>query len=96
MFLPFVLIATARLGLQITFPNSLNPFLPFQVFEFYEELLSTRYPYSCYKQVFVDQAYDEVRPYATMTIFRYDGKIHGRSRTIIGQEIKEVDLYSFR
>src|SRR5207244_1353659 len=28
-----------------------------QVFEFYEELLSVRYPYSCYKQVFVDMSY---------------------------------------
>lgn len=42
-----------------------------QVFEFFEELMSSRYPYSCYKQVFVDQAYGESSPYATMTIFRY-------------------------
>jgi transcription initiation factor TFIID subunit 2 len=26
-----------------------------EAFEFYEETLSTRYPYSCYKQVFVDE-----------------------------------------
>uniref|UniRef100_T1JF23 Transcription initiation factor TFIID subunit 2 n=1 Tax=Strigamia maritima TaxID=126957 RepID=T1JF23_STRMM len=37
-------------------------------FEFYEELLSSRYPYTCYKQVFVDEAYDDIQPYATMTI----------------------------
>ena len=43
----------------------------FKVFEFYEELLSSRYPYTCYKQVFVDMAYDEIIPYATMTICRY-------------------------
>jgi len=39
-----------------------------EAFEFYEELLSTRYPYSCYKQVFVDESYNEVQPYATMVI----------------------------
>lgn len=39
-----------------------------EVFEFYEELLSTRYPYSCYKQVFVDEPYCTVQPYATMSI----------------------------
>ena len=43
----------------------------FKVFEFYEELLSSRYPYTCYKQVFVDMAYDEIIPYATMTICRW-------------------------
>ncbi|XP_074642286.1 transcription initiation factor TFIID subunit 2-like isoform X2 [Tubulanus polymorphus] len=40
-----------------------------EAFEFYEELLSVRYPYSVYKQVFVDQAYSECQPYATMTVF---------------------------
>ncbi|XP_077993072.1 transcription initiation factor TFIID subunit 2-like [Glandiceps talaboti] len=40
-----------------------------QAFEFYEEVLGTRYPYSCYKQVFVDQAYVESAAYASMTIF---------------------------
>jgi len=40
-----------------------------QAFEFYEELLSSRYPYSCYKQVFVDQSYVESSSFATMTIF---------------------------
>ena len=39
-----------------------------EVFEFYEELLSTRYPYNCYKQVFVEEAYSECQPYATMAI----------------------------
>jgi len=41
-----------------------------QAFEFYEELLSSRFPYSCYKQVFVDQAFGDVMPFATLTIFR--------------------------
>ncbi|XP_064625594.1 transcription initiation factor TFIID subunit 2-like [Lineus longissimus] len=40
-----------------------------EAFEFYEELLSMRYPYSCYKQVFVDQCYQDSLPYASMTIF---------------------------
>ncbi|CAM6031463.1 unnamed protein product, partial [Sphagnum compactum] len=39
-----------------------------EAFEFYEELLSSRYPYSCYKQVFVDEAYENSQPFATMTI----------------------------
>ncbi|XP_070555415.1 transcription initiation factor TFIID subunit 2-like [Ptychodera flava] len=40
-----------------------------QAFEFYEEVLGTRYPYSCYKQVFIDCAYIEAAAYASMTIF---------------------------
>ncbi|XP_042243204.1 transcription initiation factor TFIID subunit 2-like isoform X2 [Homarus americanus] len=39
-----------------------------EAFEFYEELLSTRYPYSCYKQVYVDEAYSSLHSYATMSI----------------------------
>lgn len=39
-----------------------------EAFEFYEELLSTRYPYSCYKQVFVDEAYSSSQAYATFSI----------------------------
>ncbi|KAL0273010.1 UNVERIFIED_CONTAM: hypothetical protein PYX00_005790 [Menopon gallinae] len=39
-----------------------------EAFEFYEETLATRYPYSCYKQVFVDEAYEDVCAYATMSI----------------------------
>lgn len=38
------------------------------VFEFFEELLSCRFPYSSYKQVFVDQASDEVISFTGMTI----------------------------
>ncbi|XP_062579980.1 transcription initiation factor TFIID subunit 2-like [Saccostrea cucullata] len=39
-----------------------------KAFEFYEELLSSRYPYSCYKHVFVDEAYEESTSYATLSI----------------------------
>ncbi|XP_068202285.1 transcription initiation factor TFIID subunit 2 isoform X2 [Palaemon carinicauda] len=39
-----------------------------EAFEFYEELLSTRYPYSCYKQIYVDEAYGSLHSYATMSI----------------------------
>ncbi|KAH1000394.1 hypothetical protein HUJ04_000304 [Dendroctonus ponderosae] len=39
-----------------------------EAFEFYEDTLSNRYPYSCYKQVFVDEAYEDYHSYATMTI----------------------------
>ncbi|CAH2285827.1 transcription initiation factor TFIID subunit 2 isoform X1 [Pelobates cultripes] len=40
-----------------------------EVFEFYEEILTCRYPYSCFKTVFVDEAYLEVSSYASMSIF---------------------------
>lgn len=39
-----------------------------EAFEYYEETLSNRYPYSCYKQVFVDEIAYDYRSYATMTI----------------------------
>uniref|UniRef100_A0A182VCN1 Transcription initiation factor TFIID subunit 2 n=1 Tax=Anopheles merus TaxID=30066 RepID=A0A182VCN1_ANOME len=39
-----------------------------EAFEFYEEALSTRYPFSCYKQVFVDEIDNECNAYATMTL----------------------------
>ncbi|KAL8598547.1 hypothetical protein ACOMHN_051335 [Nucella lapillus] len=39
-----------------------------QSFEFYEELMSSRYPYNCYKQVFVDESYVDGVAYATMSV----------------------------
>lgn len=42
-----------------------------QSFEFYEELMSSRYPYGCYKQVFVDESYVDGAAYATMSILRW-------------------------
>lgn len=39
-----------------------------EAFEFYEETLANRYPYSCYKQVFVDEVDQDVSAYATMSI----------------------------
>jgi transcription initiation factor TFIID subunit 2 len=39
-----------------------------EAFEFYEETLSNRYPYSCYKQVFVDETHEDYRSFATMSI----------------------------
>ena len=39
-----------------------------EAFEFYEETLSNRYPYSCYKQVFVDELDEDINVYATMSI----------------------------
>jgi len=42
-----------------------------EAFEFYEETLANRYPYSCYKQVFVDEVDQDVSAYATMSILRY-------------------------
>ncbi|XP_001664244.2 transcription initiation factor TFIID subunit 2 [Aedes aegypti] len=39
-----------------------------EAFEFYEEALTQRYPFSCYKQVFVDEIDNDGNAYATMTI----------------------------
>lgn len=39
-----------------------------EAFEFFEMILGTRYPYSCFKQVFVDEAYCDVSSYSTMAI----------------------------
>ena len=39
-----------------------------EAFEFFEIILATRYPYSCYKQVFVDEAFTNVASYSTMAI----------------------------
>lgn len=39
-----------------------------EAFEFYEETLSTRYPYPCYKQVFVDETEDDATAYTTISI----------------------------
>ncbi|GLH06390.1 Transcription initiation factor TFIID subunit 2 [Gryllus bimaculatus] len=39
-----------------------------EAFEYYEETLANRYPYSCYKQVFVDEVDEDVSAYATMSI----------------------------
>lgn len=41
-----------------------------EIFEFYEEILTCRYPYSCFKTVFVDEAYVQMSSYASMSIFR--------------------------
>lgn len=41
-----------------------------EAFEFFEETLSNRYPYTCYKQVFVDEATTDVSAYASFSILR--------------------------
>jgi hypothetical protein len=43
-----------------------------EAFEFYEETLANRYPYTCYKQVFVDEVDQDVSAYATMSILRLE------------------------
>jgi transcription initiation factor TFIID subunit 2 len=39
-----------------------------EAFEFFEEVLASRYPFSCYKQVFVDELEGQSHAYATMSI----------------------------
>ncbi len=41
-----------------------------EAFEFFEETLSNRYPYTCYKQVFVDETAVDVAAYASFSILR--------------------------
>lgn len=43
-----------------------------EALEFYEDTLSNGYPYSCYKQVFVDESPTEYASYASMGIMRYN------------------------
>jgi len=62
-----------------------------EAFEFYEELLSTRYPYSCYKQVLVDEAFCDSQSYATMTILDVN-LLH--SKHIIDQTYKTRSILS--
>lgn len=40
-----------------------------KIFEYYEELLSSRYPYPTYKQVFVDQLDCKYQSFATLSVF---------------------------
>ncbi|XP_021967944.1 transcription initiation factor TFIID subunit 2 [Folsomia candida] len=39
-----------------------------EMFEFYEELLTTRFPYTCYKTVYIHEAYEEMQSFASMCI----------------------------
>uniref|UniRef100_A0A4W3I5N5 Transcription initiation factor TFIID subunit 2 n=1 Tax=Callorhinchus milii TaxID=7868 RepID=A0A4W3I5N5_CALMI len=50
-----------------------------EIFEFYEEILTCRYPYACYKTVFVDEAYIEVASYASMSILSQFACFQGAS-----------------
>lgn len=67
-----------------------------EAFEFYEELLSTNYPYNYYKQVFVDEAYEDTQTYASMTILSTN-LLHSRhiidqtyiTRSVLAQSIAE-------
>ncbi|XP_013789329.2 transcription initiation factor TFIID subunit 2-like [Limulus polyphemus] len=79
-----------------------------EAFEFFEELLSSCYPYSCYKQVFVDETYVDSAPYATMTILDTN-LLHSRhiidqtyiSRRVMAQAVADqffgcfISMYSW-
>ena len=59
--------------------------------------MSSRYPFNCYKQVFVDESYEEVTAYATMAIFRYCITVQGwvRMFSVSHREIKIVKCYTY-
>ncbi|KAG7269763.1 hypothetical protein CRUP_010788, partial [Coryphaenoides rupestris] len=62
-----------------------------EIFEFYEEILTCRYPYSCFKTVFVDEAYVQLSAYASMSIFRADEWVlKGISGYIYGLYLKKT------
>ena len=42
----------------------------YEVFEYYETILATQLPYTCYKQAFVDQLFEEVFHYSTLPIYK--------------------------
>ena len=41
----------------------------YEVFEYYETILATQFPFTCYKQVFVDQLFQEVCHYSTLSVY---------------------------
>ncbi|MGH0148697.1 UNVERIFIED_CONTAM: hypothetical protein FKN15_013567 [Acipenser sinensis] len=62
-----------------------------EIFEFFEEILTCRYPYSCFKTVFVDETYVQVSSYASMSIFRADEWVlKGISGYIYGLYLKKT------
>lgn len=68
----------------------------YEIFEFYEEMLSFPFPYSCYKQVFVDEAYVNAFACASLGIFNTN-LLHSRiildqtpaSRKLMARTISE-------
>jgi hypothetical protein len=47
-----------------------------KIFEVFEELLSCRFPYNSYKQVFVDQIPEEVNSFASLSIMSINMLYH--------------------
>ena len=41
----------------------------YEVFEYFETILATQFPFTCYKQVFVDQLSEDICHYSTLTLF---------------------------
>ena len=41
----------------------------YEVFEYFETILATQFPFTCYKQVFVDELFQEACHYSTLTIY---------------------------
>lgn len=42
--------------------------MPCQIFEYFEDLLATRFPYTCFKSVYVHEAAEEMMSYASMCV----------------------------
>jgi len=41
----------------------------YEVFEYFETILATQFPFTCYKQVFVDELFQDACHYSTLTIY---------------------------
>ncbi|VDD94445.1 unnamed protein product [Enterobius vermicularis] len=67
-----------------------------RVFEFFEELLSCRFPFSSYKQVFVDQVAEEINSFSGLTILSVTVLYHKKildcvqeTRQLLAQAVAE-------
>ncbi|KAK5983893.1 tRNA-dihydrouridine(47) synthase [NAD(P)(+)] [Trichostrongylus colubriformis] len=60
-----------------------------KILEYFEELLSCRFPYPTYKQVFVDMIPDEVTSYSSMTLFPIS-TLHHKKIIDVVQECRQT------
>ncbi|XGW29419.1 hypothetical protein V3C99_008885 [Haemonchus contortus] len=60
-----------------------------KILEYFEELLSCRFPYPTYKQVFVDMIPDEVTSYSSMTLFSIN-TLHHKKIIDVVQECRQT------
>uniref|UniRef100_A0A8L8KW73 Transcription initiation factor TFIID 150 kDa subunit n=1 Tax=Heligmosomoides polygyrus TaxID=6339 RepID=A0A8L8KW73_HELPZ len=77
----------APVGLLTLLKHTVTPLD--KILEYFEELLSCRFPYATYKQVFVDMTPDDVTSYSSMTIFSLD-ILHHKKIIDVVQECRQA------